>query len=239
VVSDTAYRPLAGATVDAIDGAGAGASVTTGAAGQFAMTGPFDATTRFRASHRDHWSETLAATPAGPSWLLHFRLAPDAPSLDMSGRYRLAIAADATCTGLPAFAAARDLAVVATRDGARRGLFHLDAPGTALLHGYAWEGFSIGVAADVLAIGGGNLHGDPGLVEQVGSDSYLAFDGTAEGTASAGGSTILDAAFQGFIEYCGLPPGSPVPIVDGRYRCPVDARVRCFSSRHRLTLSRK
>ncbi|MEZ5293148.1 MAG: carboxypeptidase-like regulatory domain-containing protein [Vicinamibacterales bacterium] len=237
-VYDTAFRPLPDTTIEAIEGPGAGASMTT-STGQFVLFGVFDATTRFRASHPGYRSETITPRGDGTRLSLYFVLESDAPQLDAAGRFLLQMSADPTCVGLPDVATSHTLPVVVTRDASKRWQYFVDAPSVTLLHGYAWEGWAIGVAGDVMSIGGGNLHGDPGLIEQVGPDAYLGFDGWAEGTGSVTGGPLLDTAFQGHIEYCGLPADSPVPIVDGRYQCPAQARVRCYSTSHHLTLTRQ
>ncbi len=45
-VSDTAFRPLAGARVEVLDGPQAGLSTTANAQGEFSLTGTFDDGTR-------------------------------------------------------------------------------------------------------------------------------------------------------------------------------------------------
>jgi hypothetical protein len=60
-VSDTAFRPLAGARVELIDGPQAGMSTTSDAQGSFSFTATVDDTTRFRASKEGHVSRAPAA----------------------------------------------------------------------------------------------------------------------------------------------------------------------------------
>ena len=58
-VYDTAYRPLAGAVVEALNGSRAGASTTANAEGAFTFEGVFDGGTQFRAS-RDGYVASLS-----------------------------------------------------------------------------------------------------------------------------------------------------------------------------------
>ncbi|MGE0816381.1 MAG: hypothetical protein AB7O28_05215 [Vicinamibacterales bacterium] len=201
---DTASRLLPDTTIEAIEGPGAGASMTT-SAGQFVLIGAFDATTRFRASHPGYGSETITPTDDGTRLALYFLLESDAPPLDAGGRFLLQMSADATCIGLPDVATSHTLSVVTTRDASKPWKYFVDAPSVTLLHGYAWEGWTIGVAADVLSFGGGHLHGDPGLVEQVGPDAYLAFDGWAEGTGSGAGGPCSTRPSRGTSNTAGCP----------------------------------
>ena len=53
-VSDTAFRPLAGARVEVVDGRQAGLATTADAKGVFSLIGTFDDATRFRATKEGH-----------------------------------------------------------------------------------------------------------------------------------------------------------------------------------------
>src|SRR5687767_14363246 len=57
-ITDTAYRPLAGAQIVVVDGASAGVSAISDAEGQFALSGRFSAATQFRASKEGHETRT-------------------------------------------------------------------------------------------------------------------------------------------------------------------------------------
>ena len=105
-VSDTAYRSLAGATVEVLDGPQAGLSTTADARGDFSMTGVFDEATRFRATAEGHVASIRTLQPfcerCNPNWWINFALeVPDSP-VDIGGDYTLTFVANDTCTMLPA-----------------------------------------------------------------------------------------------------------------------------------------
>jgi hypothetical protein len=99
----------------------------------------------------------------------------------------------------------------------------------------------VGVAGDYIAVTTGNLHGDPGLIEQVAADAYIGFDGSAGGPMGHLGAATLTSKLDGLIAYCEVPPGSARPVVDGRFACPVTAiaRAQCASANHQLTLTKR
>ena len=108
-VIDTAFRPLAGARVEVLDGPAAGTSAIADANGAVSLSGVFDANTRFRATLDGHvaatqtWRCSVATCP-GPTranpWL-GFYLAVEAAPVDIAGEYTLTLAADPACTDVP------------------------------------------------------------------------------------------------------------------------------------------
>ncbi len=108
-VLDTAFRPVADATVDVVDGPYGGLSATTDVAGRFELAGTFDQTTRFRAAKEGHIAATQAwnCSSSGPCgaggatpWL-GFYLAVIEPNVDIAGDYTLTVIADSACATLP------------------------------------------------------------------------------------------------------------------------------------------
>jgi hypothetical protein len=73
------------------------------------------------------------------------------------------------------------------------------------------------------------------------ASSYVAFGGGASATLDSTAPSI-DVFFDGFVESCVMPSATDLPVAGFAYACP-DARaishVRCQSSRHRLTLTRR
>src|SRR6478752_9708762 len=82
-VSDTAFRSLAGARVEVLDGPQAGMSTTTDSDGGFSFNGSFDVATRFRASKEGHVTDTETLQPfcarCNPNWWINFSLLDVAP----------------------------------------------------------------------------------------------------------------------------------------------------------------
>lgn len=235
-VSDTAFRPLAGARVEVVDGADAGMVTIADATGRFSLTGRFDDTTQFRATQGDHVAGIKTLAPCCPvTRALYFFLAVPAASVSLAGDYTLTVAADAACTDLPEEVRTRrhtatlaSSSAVGIPANSWYGVTFADSP---FLTNYG--SFLIGVAGDYLAFNLEESEG-PYLVEELAPNSYVAIGGLASTTANPASSTI-SASLEGTIEYCELrSPMGPY------YSCiaPV-ARARCVSNNHRLTLTRR
>ena len=230
-VLDTAFRPIADARVEVVDGSYAGLSTTTDAAGRFELAGTFDHTTRFRAAKEGHVAATQAWECSGVScgagdatpWL-GFYLAVLAPNVDIAGDYTLTVIADSACPDLPNEVRTRTYAATITPQSrpdlpANAG-FDVTLSGATFLD--RLDRFGIGVAGDVLGFW---LHGghDPSFVEQVEAGTYLAFSGSAAASVPASGVSTISASFEGWIEYYGAAV----------------VRAHCESKDHRLILTRR
>ena len=242
-VSDAAGRPLAGATVEAIEGADAGRSSVTDGAGEFRLGGTFGPTTRFRASKEGHAAMVEPLPPAcnacNPHWWIHFSLESLAPHVDISGNYTLTfVAASACAAALPDAARRRTYDATVARMPAAGAQpnprFAVTVGSPPALGDY--RSFTVGVAGDYLGASLGDLHGTPGVAEQIAPDAQVGFGGSV--TASVGVSELstIAATFDGVIEYCELATAS------GDYVCNTAAalrRARCESSDHRIILTRR
>jgi carboxypeptidase family protein len=238
-VSDSAFRPLGGATVEVVDGPQAGRSTITSARGEFSLSGAFDDTTRFRATKEGHvpLTSTLQphCAPCNPNRWIHFYLPLLVPSADIAGNYTLTVTADGACAAFPSAVRtyAATLVPVRTSHHPANTFYEGTVSGAEFLQGY--NSFSIGVAGDYFTGWFGDLHGDPGLVEQVAATTYFALGGEVAGSVT-GGSTIT-GALDGFIDSCELQAA-----MGSRYNCtpgPVAIRAQCYSRNHRLTLARR
>ena len=243
-VTDTAYRPLAGARIEVVDGPSAGISTIAGGDGQFVLSGIFNASTRFRASKEGHESRTqpwncsvavcLGVNNAQP-WL-GFYLTVLEPTVNIAGDYRLTFIADSACADFPEIARTRSYrATVTARPVDGRSAvpgFDLKADGAQFIG--ILDGFPIGAAGTRMSLW---LHGrhDPAIVEDLGDNTYLGFSGTAEATVTNDGIIAIDTAFDGWIEHVVLPSALgawyfPQP--------PAISKATCDSSHHRMTLTR-
>jgi hypothetical protein len=238
-VSDSAFRPLGGATVEVVDGPQAGKTTIADARGEFSLSGTFDDATRFRATKEGHVAATGTlqphCAPCNPNRWIHFYLPPVVPSAQIAGHYTLTLTADAACAAFPSAVRTYEatLAPVTTSHHPANTFYEGTVSGAALLQGY--NSFSIGVAGDYFAGGFGDLHGDQGLVEQVAPTTYFAVGGGVAGSVT-GGSTI-SASLDGFIDACELQSS-----MGTRYNCtpgPVATRAQCTSRNHRFTLTRR
>ncbi len=243
-IMDTAFRPLAGARVEVVDGPSAGTTAVSGDDGQVVLTGTFDASTRFRASKDGHESRTqpwncsvavcLGAGGAQP-WLGFYLSVPE-PAVNIAGDYRLTFTADSTCTDLIEIARSRSYRVSVTAQplGDRSTVpgYDVTVVGASMLG--RLTGFPIGVAGNHLNFW---LHGrhDPAIVEDLGENTYLGFSGTAEATIAAAGATTIETRFDGWIEHVALR----VPLVQWYFPQPqARSSSSCDSSNHRITLTR-
>ena len=237
-VADTAYRPLASATVEILDGAQAGTSVTTDANGNFLLRGTFSTATTLRASKENYLPLTQTWTPAaGPgASQVTFYLSPVAPSVAVARDYTLTLIADAAC-GFPDMLRTRAYGLQITPSAPST-----NRPGDTLFTGVLSGGalvdvptdfVSMAVAGDFLIVG---LFGSEGgqAVERVAPDTYFAFNGGASGSADASSATFFSAPAKATIDVCvqSTPPGKP------SYRCEGQLS-RCLSENHRLILVKR
>jgi len=243
-ITDTAYRALAGARIEVVDGPSAGVSAISDAQGQFVLSGRFNAATQFRASKEGHESRTqpwncsvaqcLGTNNAQP-WL-GFYLTVLEPTVNIAGDYTLTFIADSTCADLPDIARRRSYrATVTARPVDGRSTvpgFDLKADGAQFIG--ILDGFTIGAAGTRLSLWLHARH-DPTIVEDLGENTYLGFSGTAEATVGTGGIIDINTAFDGWIEH--LVVAAPL----GAWYWPqpqVLSKATCDSSNHRITLTR-
>jgi hypothetical protein len=101
--------------------------------------------------------------------------------------------------------------------------------------GTKYDNFLVGVAGDLVAF---ELRGEgPWLVEQVGPNTYLGFDGRAEASVATATVSTITASFEGFINYCGAK-AETAPYYDGSPARAVTSAV-CESKNHHLILTRR
>ena len=241
-VSDAAWRPIAGARVEVLDGPQAGLATTSDGNGEYRLSGRFDATTQFRATKDGHAALTKPLPPActqcDPDWWIHFSLEALAPHANLEGNYSLTFIADSACTGLPDELRSRTYAATITRDsneGAPANSSYIVAvSGAPLFANY--NSFAIGIAGDYLAAILGDFHGTPGISEQIAPNTYLGFEGLAEATVQTPAVSTISASFNGAIDYCELKSA-----MDWSWGCTPDpvAHRRCESKNHQLILSRR
>jgi hypothetical protein len=239
-VADSAFRSLAGARVEVVNGPQAGLSGTTGANGQFEMFGAFDDTTRVRASKEGHVDATGALNPSCGScpttrrWISLY-LATLAPPVNLTGDYTLTFVADGACPDLPDEVRTRVYTAAIRPDAHGRGPEGTRFEATFIGADFApeWDRLPIGVAGDFVTFA---FWGEPlWLVEHVATRTTLGFGGRAEVTVDPGGFSRISTTFEGVIDYCVLASDT------GRFlECaPADTHVVCESESHRLTLERR
>ena len=238
-VYDSAFRPVGGVKIEAVDGASAGVSTTTNGSGGFALSGTFDESVMFRASKAGYVAaaKTLTRTPSGQAQV-SFTLSLVAPPVAIAGDYTVTFVADGACAGnLPEGARERIYAATispSSYPGAPPDTqFSVTVSGAPFLAGYG--GFYLGVAGDYVAIFIGD-HG-PLVVEQLGPNRYLALDGWTAVSVGTSVVSTISTPFEGSFEHCELKsaPGA-------YYGCPAThsiSQARCESKNHRLVLTRR
>jgi carboxypeptidase family protein len=236
-VSDTAFRPLAGARVELIDGPQAGMSTTSDAQGSFFFTATVDDTTRFRASKEGHVTGTATIQPVcdrcNPKRWVHIYLNVLASPVEIAGDYTLTFIADSTCVNLPDELQTRSYAVtIGPADLNSDTSFKVAPVGSAFPGGL--NNFYLYVAGNYINVSLGD-HTDPGITERVAPDTYFAFGGWTVTTVETPVSRI-SVPFQGWIDHCVNPQ------MGERYDCTPSAAVtlaRCDSVKHQLILARR
>ena len=219
-VYDTAFRRVAGATVEVLDGPHAGMIATTAASGEFVLSGTFDQSTRFRAAGAGY----LPATMLHPHGHIDFYLVSSTPPVNVAGEYELTFMTDPSCTGIPESVRTRTYEA-----SIRPGSFARIPAGMAFdlaLHGLdALDNPAIGVAGKAV---GFRLYNDgyPFIVERVAPDLYLTITGWAE-VAAWSDARVVAVPFEGWIAAAAGPPGSPSPVFGN-----------CRSTDHRLEIRR-
>lgn len=232
---DSAFRPLAGARVEILNGPQAGTSTTSDAFGNFSLTGTVDDTTQFRASKDGYVTATATALPGcdgcNPRRWIFFYLDVLEPPVDLSGNYTLTFTADSACANLP------DELRTRTYDATIRA--HTKTSLSVVPSGPAFSDnlslFYLNVAGNFVNVSLGD-HTDPGIAERVAPNTYFAFGGWSTVTVAAPVHTIT-TPFEGWIDHCVLK--APIGT---RYDCTAANTVtfaRCQSKKHQLTLTRR
>lgn len=240
-ITDTAFRPVAGAHVEVLDGPHAGRVTTTDARGQFQLQGMFDDATRFRATKDAYLAATTTLTPrcatCSGNRFLFFYLAIVDPPVNLAGEYTLTLTADAACTDLPADVLTRTYAATLSDwslgTAPANTVLKASISGASFMSGY--EVFAIGISGHDVAF---ELRNEgPHLIERIGGDRYLGFEGRADAAVGPSPVSTISTAFSGVISHC-----VRTSEMGGYYDCqpgPGVTRTQCQSNQHRLTMTRR
>ena len=250
IVYDTGYRRLAGATVEVVNGASAGLKVTSGADGGYAIRGAFDAGTQFRATKAGYETglQPMAAfcQPCNPNFWVYFYLGLPEPPANIAHDYTVTVTADPSCTALPGHARQRTYTTKIvpneTQPTSANTLFAATIDGSSLASELPWQGVWFAVAGNYMELTMGDLHGQPGILEQTDVNAYFSVGGLGTTTLGSSGVSRIAAAFEGEILHCELRPGVPPLDAGGRFDCaPARAvsRVACQARNHQIVLTRR
>jgi hypothetical protein len=243
-VSDTAFRELAGARVEVVDGPSAGRVATTDQWGHFNLPGTFTGTVQLMASKDGYQAQTKSYQLLGPleryppgsqiqGWVAFYLELP-VPSANISGQYSFTLTADSACTGLPAEARTRTYTTTIAPDrptgflGRLSGARFLSLGNCPPLpDACTVNWFRLGTAVDDV---GGYIM----AIEQLSTTEYLIVSGVIDGSYRPQGIT---ASLNGSLLHCS---GEPYQIDIGEWWCPSGtASVQCDSTNHRLDLIRR
>jgi hypothetical protein len=237
-VSDTAFRPVGGASVEIMTGPDAGLVTVSDATGRFEYDRDVSSPSAVRAVKDGYatGSNTSVLMTDGRAYV-GFSLASLNPPVAVTGSYTLTITADSACGSLPDDVRTRSYSATIAA------VPNTNVPANTRFNGTLTGGrfgpftnlFFVGVFGNDVTI---STEGEgPSIVEEVGPNRYVAFYGAARATVGPEGLTAISVPFAGTIEYCELAgPIGPY------YDCtgPLTAvRHECQSSRSQLTLTRR
>ncbi len=101
-VDDTAYRPIAGVSIEIVNGSQAGTMTTSDASGRFSYDGTFASPVTLRAAKDGYTTSTRTTLRLTDGHAYAgFQLASVTPPVAVAGNYTLTISADPACTALP------------------------------------------------------------------------------------------------------------------------------------------
>ena len=242
VILDSAFRPLAGARVEALDGASAGATGTADGNGLVTVNGTFTSETHFRATHAGHesvtqrWSCSVAVCGGNARPWLNFQLRPDSPAIDLAGEYTLTITAGPSCGEIPNESRSRSHQATLSprvRPGTADVLGYEVRLSTSTLPEFTRQ-FIVGVAGDVVRFGLARGEGDePGLIERIGENRYVTYLGSAAGTATTRPASFT-LPFDGVVSDVTLP----TPLTSTAIGTAV-SQSSCTASDHRFAFVRR
>lgn len=235
-VRDTAFRVVAGARVEIVEGSQAGQSTTTDSAGGFQFSGTFVGSVTLRAT-KDGYAEatrSLTISTYSTTQQVSFDLESLAPAAEIAGEYVLTLIADSACVDLPDEARTRryEATIAPSRTSS---YFRGSVAGASFVGSFNW--FAVGVAGDHVAF---SVDFDgPTIVEELAARTYLAIDGIGEGSAGTPRVSEMSVPFDGYIYYCVLKTDSPMSYSGCFTGDHTDMLAQCTSKNHRLTLTRR
>ena len=246
-VYDTSNRPIGGATIEVLDGAHAGLRTTSDATGQYWLTGVFEEGQRFRATRDGYLEDISRVGPkcerCNPHLWVYFQLGLPIAPVNIAGQYTMTVEAAEACTALPADMRSRsytaNIVPEAVQPTAANTYFRVDVGGAQLMPDAAWAGVWIAVAGNDIEVVMGDQHGQPGLIEQLGNDTYFSAGVWGRATV-ASPVTTFTSTFEGEIVYCVLKPGVALLDVNRRHDCGAAravTRIACPGGR--LTFTRR
>jgi hypothetical protein len=227
-VSDTAFRSVAGVTIEIVNGPSAGITTTSDASGQWGFPGMFDDSTQFRATKAGYEATTKPLGPfcaqCVPNRWVNFVLKAEVASANIAGSYAMTITVDPACS-FPEQARARTYAVTIPSE-ATTAYLSISPTGAKFVPG--WNQFEGGVSGNYVAFWFETL------VEELGAGSYLMIGMSAGGAVGPEHPATITTRGDGRITYCTVNAASGV--FDDCLRGNA-TRINCDSPQHSLVLT--
>ena len=235
-VLDTAFRELAGATIEVLNGPSAGLTTVSDAQGQWGFTGGFDDSTLFRATKEGYEPATKPlgpfCAPCNPNRWVNFELKANAAPVNVAGSYAMTITVDRACANFPEQARTRTYGVTlpsATEASAgsssANAYFVISPTGANFVAG--WNQFEGGVSGNYVAFWFETL------VEEVAPGQYLMIGMSAGGSVSPEHPTTITAQGNGSITYTYCGSG----VFDDCLKHQPATYAQCDSKHHTLVLT--
>ena len=251
-VQDSAFRRISGAQIAVV---GTGLSTVTGADGSYELTGGIASPVTVRVAKEGYITQTRTFNwPTGcvdvpcVRTAETFVLAVVGQSVDISGDYTMTLSADSACTDLPSEARSRTFTASIVPTVPARTQYNFTVGGGSLVRNAIYG--QNGVAGDFITLSLRSFPYGPALVDQIGPNTYVTFDGTATSTVPPAPS-VISAAFDGLISYCSLKRPIRLNDVDDLESCgdegsrlePTPSQpvtyASCYSKNHRMVLARR
>jgi carboxypeptidase family protein len=225
-VSDGAFRAIAGARIEVLDGAQAGATTITDSRGEFSFWGTIEDNTRFRATSDGYSPSVKTLQPpcaaCNPTRWVNFVLNAVTPSVDMAGDYTATFTG--TCDNLPTDLRTRTYEAT-IGSGPYNGYVNVPLRGGTFVKG--WDSLPMGVESDYVAFW------IEILVEQIAPSTYLTVNALAAAHVGTHVKETYTFPLVGSISYCVTQDTAPY---DDCYHKPV-TYASCASGQ--LTLTRR
>jgi hypothetical protein len=239
-VSDTAFRPVADAAIQILNGPSAGLTTRSDATGQWGFTGVFDDSTQFRATKEGYEPATKPLGPfcaaCNPNRWVNFELKVQAAPVNVAGSYAMTVTVDPACSTFPERVRSRTYAVTlpSTMDesggsSSANAYFSISPTGANFVPG--WNQFQGGVSGNYVGFWFETL------VEEVAPGNYLMLGISAGGFVDPEHPATITTRADGRISYCALDAASGA--FEDCLRGRTATVANCDSHQHTLVLGRR
>jgi hypothetical protein len=237
-VSDTAFRSVAGARIEILNGPSAGLTTVSDASGSWGFAGLFDDSTQFRATKEGYEPAIKPLGPfcaaCNPNRWVNFELKAQATPANIAGVYTVTITVDRACANFPEQVRTRTYAATlpslmdaSTGSSAANAYFSISPTEATFVPG--WSQFLGGVSGNYVAFW------FESLVEELAPGAYLMIGMSAGGVVEPEHRATITSQGDGRITYCTVDPKSGT--FDDCLRGKTVTSAQCDSKQHALVLT--